>query len=88
MGCRERAARFWSEPSANEINSEVDRRQAAKLEASGGDERERLYRILDLMHERRTQAPGYVPPSPAQRPLALQDLDQYFRSRANKTGSG
>jgi hypothetical protein len=43
--------------------------------------REAFYKMLDLMHERRTQAPGYVPPPPERRALALQDLDRYFRSR-------
>jgi hypothetical protein len=46
--------------------------------------REQFYAQLDLMHQRRTQAPGYVEPTPAQRALALQDLDQYFRSRAKQ----
>jgi hypothetical protein len=31
--------------------------------------------------ERRKQAPGYVPLTPKKRALALQDLDQYFRSQ-------
>ena len=59
--------------------TEADRRQAAKLEALGGDDRERLYRMLDLMHERRKMAPGYREPTPAEKAAHMADLDQFFR---------
>jgi hypothetical protein len=42
--------------------------------------RESFYRQLDEAHARRIAAPGYVPLSPERRALAMQDLDQYFRS--------
>ena len=46
--------------------------------------REELYRWLDQMHERRTQAPGYIAPSPEKRAAMMRDLDCYF---ARKTGT-
>jgi hypothetical protein len=67
------------------IEAEADRRQAAKLEASGGDGREQLYRMLDLMHERRKMAPGYVEPDAATRAAQLRELDRWF---AEHYGSG
>lgn len=60
------------------LNTEIARRRAAKLEAAGGDARERLYRELDLMHERIRAAPGYVEPTAAEKAKALRDLDQWF----------
>jgi hypothetical protein len=61
------------------IDAEADRRRAAKLEASGGDDRERLYRMLDLMHERRKMSRGYVEPDVATRAAQLRELDSFFR---------
>jgi hypothetical protein len=61
------------------VKAEIARRKAAKLEAVGGDARERLYREFDLMHERMRAAPGYVEPSPEQKALDLQELDRFFR---------
>jgi hypothetical protein len=49
-----------------------------------GMTREQFYEMLDLTAERRRAAPGYVEPTPAQRALALQDLDRYLRSRAKQ----
>jgi hypothetical protein len=46
--------------------------------------REEFYRWLDQMHERRTQAPGYIAPSPEKRAAMMRDLDCYF---ARKTGT-
>ena len=60
------------------LRAETVRRQAAKLEAAGGDARERLYRELDLMQERIRAAPGYVEPTAAEKAKALRDLDQWF----------
>ena len=62
------------------LNTEIARRRAAKLEAAGGDARERLYRELDLMHERRKMAPGYVEPDAATRAAQILDLDEFFRT--------
>ena len=60
------------------LRAETVRRQAAKLEAAGGDARERLYRELDLMHERIRAAPGYVEQDPATRAEQLRELDRWF----------
>jgi hypothetical protein len=46
--------------------AEIERRQAAKLEASGGDERERLINTLREMAQRLTAAP--------QVPINVSDL--------------
>ena len=60
------------------LNTEIARRRAAKLEAAGGDARKRLYRELDLMHERIRAAPGYVEQDPATRAEQLRELDRWF----------
>jgi hypothetical protein len=68
------------------IRAEQEKRaQRARMQGRARERsREELYQWLDLMAARRRAAPGYVEPSPAQRALALQDLDQYLRSRAKQ----
>ena len=59
------------------IAAEIVLRQAAKLE-DADDSRQRLFRILDEMHERLSQAPGYIEATPAEREQALAQLELWF----------
>ena len=49
------------------------------------DARRHFYEMLDLMHERRKMAPGYVEPDAATRAAQLRELDRWF---AEHYGSG
>ena len=70
------------------LRAEQDKR-ARRLGRPVGDVREALYAKLDEMAERIKAAPGDVEPSPAQRALAMQDLEQYLRDfRAGSKKSG
>lgn len=51
----------------------------AKVEAEGGDDRERLLDTLEMMGARLRAAPGFVEPTPAELTQSMQDLDAWFR---------
>jgi hypothetical protein len=65
--------RAWTDA----IAAEIERRQAAKFEAADHS-RQRLFRILDEMHKRLSQAPGYMEATPAEKEQAMADLEVWF----------
>ena len=61
-----------------EISAEIERRQAAKLEAAGGDELERFMAQLDEMARRLRAAPDWREPTPEEQAQYGRDLDKWF----------
>jgi hypothetical protein len=60
------------------LKDEIVRRRAAKLEAAGGDARERLYRELDEMAARVQAAPNYVEPTAEEKGEMMHELDRWL----------
>ena len=57
---------------------EIERRRAARLEASGGDELERFMAQLDEMARRLRAAPDWREPTPEEPAQYGRDLDKWF----------
>jgi hypothetical protein len=61
-----------------EIDAEIERRQAAALEAAGGDPRAQLLAKLAEMGKRMRAAPDYRPPTPEENEQAMAEIEARF----------
>jgi hypothetical protein len=64
------------------LRTEQEKRARLRgLPVNLADARRQFYEMLDLMHERRKTAPGYVEPDSATGAAQLRELDSFFAER-------
>ena len=60
------------------VKAEIERRQAAALEAAGGDPRKQLLAVLEQMGQRMRAVRNWIEPSADQKVQLSRQVDKWF----------